>query len=413
MKRLILLLVVLLSTSLFAQEESSVPLLDVRSKKYEQSLERFYQTRSVLRNTVPQVMEAELEAQNYRVGPGDFFKVSVFGELENEYEFQILPEGAVLIPTVGEIHVSGLTLKEAKQKILDQVKKNYIRADIRVNLTGLRKFRVYYTGEVKAPGTYFAQGSDRLSDIVEVAVVPAQTEEEVTSSLNDWADDTRIEVEHIDGTKNVYDLTRFYRLGDKSQNPNLRGGDIIYVPSIDLTDSYVVIEGNVGFQGIYPLKEDENLFEFLTRVGALSKKSNLENIVVERKDREIELDLLNDKEVRDFTLQSEDKVIIPTIYERVYVRGEVFRPGALPYRANYTAKDYIGEAGALDSADDIKDVIVIRQKTGDVIMGPDTIVEKGDTIILPKRPREVFKDYITILAPVISLFIATLALVQR
>ncbi len=413
MKRLILLLAVFFSTALFAQEESTVPLLDVRSKKYEQSLERFYQTRSVLRNTVPQVMEAELEAQNYRVGPGDFFKVSVFGELENEYEFQILPEGTVLVPTVGEIHVSGLTLKEAKQKILDEVKKNYIRADIRVNLTGLRKFRVYFTGEVKAPGTYFAQGSDRLSDIVEVSVVPAQTEEEVTSSLNDWADDTRIEIEHIDGTKNVYDLTRFYRLGDKSQNPNLRGGDIIYVPSIDLTDSYVVIEGNIGFQGIYPLKDNENLFEFLTRVGALSKKSNLENIVVERKKQEIELDLLNDKEVRNFTLQSEDKVIIPTIYERVYVRGEVFRPGAFPYRANYTAKDYIGEAGALDTADDIKDVMVVRRSTGEVIMGPDTIVEKGDTIILPKRPREVFKDYITILAPVISLFIATLALVQR
>ncbi|MCB0281122.1 MAG: polysaccharide biosynthesis/export family protein, partial [Calditrichaeota bacterium] len=256
--------------------------MDIQNQKYEFSLEKFYQNRSIIRTISPQVLESELQTEKYIIGPGDIFKVSIFGEVENEFEAPVLPEGNVLIPTVGVFHVSGKLLKNAKEIISQALKNNYLKAEIAVSLSGLRKFRVYFTGEVKAPGTYFAQGSDRLSDIIEVSVVEAKQPDEVTSSLSDWADDTNIKITHKDSTFEYYDLSRFYRHGDKSQNPNLKGGDIIFVPAIDLKKSYVIIEGNVGFQGIYALKKSETLFDFLTRVSALSKKSNLENIIIER-----------------------------------------------------------------------------------------------------------------------------------
>ncbi|MCB9059321.1 MAG: polysaccharide biosynthesis/export family protein, partial [Calditrichae bacterium] len=368
MKKILLFLLVN-CTLLFAQD--NIPLLELQNQKYEQSMEKLYQNRSVIRNVSPQVLEAELDPDKYKVGPGDQFKVSVFGELENEFEFSVLPVGDVIIPTVGQYRVSGMSLTEAKQLIERVVKVNYIKAEIAVNITGLRKFRVYYTGEVKAPGTYFAQATDRLSDIIEISQVQEKPGE-ATSSLNDWADDTSIKITHIDGITNSYDLSKFYRHGDKTQNPNLQGGDIIYVQSIDLKKSYVIIEGNVGSEGIYPLKENETLYQFLTRVSALSKKSNLESLVVERGKTNESINILTEQDrFRNYALQSGDKIIISVIYDRVYVRGEVFTPGAYPYLANYTAKDYIGRAGALDSADDIEEVIVIRQSTGEMLRGAD------------------------------------------
>lgn len=408
----VIILILFISTFIGAQE-NQLPLLDLQNQKYNMSLEKLYQNRSVIRTVSPQVLEAALDADTYIIGPGDKFKVSVFGELEKDFEFDVLPVGDVIIPTVGQYHIAGLTLSDAKKMIERVVQGNYIKAEIAVNITGLRKFRVYYTGEVKAPGTYFAQATDRLSDIVEVSQVPAETPNEVTSSLSDWADDTKIKITHLDGSSDVYDLSRFYRYGDKSQNPNLKGGDIIFVPAIDLKRSYVIIEGNVGFQGIYPLKSNETLFELLTRVSALSKKSNLENLIVERGQKNETINILTEQDrFRNYKLQSGDKIIISTIYDRVYVRGEVFNPGAYPYLANYTAKDYIGRAGTLDSADDIEDVIVMRQKTGEMLRGPDVIVEKGDTIIIPKRAREIFKDYMAILTPIISIGISAYALIQ-
>ena len=203
-------------------------------------------------------------------------------------------------------------------------------------------------------------------------------------------------------------------MGDKSQNPYLKGGDVIFAPSIDLASDYVIIEGNVGFQGVYSLTENETLFEFLRRVSAISKRSNLENVILVRNGERQKIDILNDQEkFRNFQLLDRDRIMIPSMYDRVYVRGEVFNPGAQPYLANYRSRDYIGRAGALDSAVGDDKIIVVRQNSGKVLKGGDVIIEKGDTIILPKRAREVFKDYISILAPIVTLAIATLALVQK
>jgi len=403
------LLIFLLVSSLYSQTES-LPLLNLQNQKYNQSLEKLYQNRSIIRHSVAQVLESELDAEYYIVGPGDLFKITVLGEIENEYNCEVYPEGVVIIPTVGKYNVGGLSLRKAKEMLSKALNDNYLKADISVNLTGLRKFRVYYTGEVKAPGTYFAQGSDRLSDIVEVSIVQTrrilseQEQEEISSSLNDWGDDTRIEIYHKDGSKDNYDLTRFYRQGDKSQNPYLQGGDVIYVPPIDLADSLVTIEGNVEFEGVHQIKEQENLIDFLTRVSALSKKSNLKNIVLERDGRIEVIDLLeNPAKYKSFHLKHNDKILIQEIHEQVYVRGEVFTPGAFPYKANYTARDYIGQAGATDNADELEDAIIYRKTTGEILSGGEIIIEKGDTIMVPKRTREIIKDYISIMAPVIYL----------
>jgi len=403
--KIYLIIIYILFASIFTNAQENIPLFDIQNQKYENSMERFYQTRSITRTMVSQVLEAELENENYVVGPGDKFKISIFGELEKEFERDITPEGSILLPTIGEIKLIDKNLSESKKNIFDRVSANYINAKISVNLIGLRKFRVYLTGEVQRPGTYFAQGSDRLSDILEISG------SESGNGLNDWADDTRIEIQDKNSITSTYDITKFYRNGDKSQNPYLCGGDIIIAPSIDLSESHIIIEGNVGYQGIYPLKRDEKLFEFLRRVTALNKKSNLENIILIRIGEKQTIDILNEQDKYvNFVLQNQDKIIIPTIYDLVYVRGEVATPGALPYLASYRARDYVGRAGMLDSAVEMEDIIIIRQSTGNILNGCDIIMEKGDTIVVPKRGREVFKDYMTILAPIVSLAVSVTAL---
>ncbi len=406
-----------LSFVLLGQTQSILylPSASEQGEKKSNALDLMYQKRSIIDNVpVTQVLEAELEGAHYIVGPGDVFKFTLFDQSGVSFNFSVSPEGNVMINTVGEFHIAGMTLTEAKAFLISGISQYYDKSQFAINLTQLRKFRVYLTGEVRAPGTYFVQGSDRLADVLEASIVKSLSSKEASSSLTDWADNSRIEIRHRDSTITVIDISLFYREGDEKQNPYLHGGDVIFVPSIDLSRDYVVIEGNIGFQGLYALKKNETLFSFLTRVSALSKKSNLQNIVLVRDGERQVLDVLTQKDVRNtFLLKKGDKIIIPTIYEKVYVRGEVRRPGALPYKANYTAKDYIGEAGAMDSADDLASIMVLRQSGDGIAMGPDVIIQKGDTIILPRRAREVFKDYIRILLPILSLGISVYSIVTR
>jgi len=400
----------------WAQTQDYPPLFDPQQKKYETSLEKYYKDRSIIRLPVTQVLETELDSMNYLVGPGDQFKLTVFGEIEKEINFEILPEGTIILPTIGELKVNGKSLCEAKKIIIENTQKYYVKSNIAVNIVGLRRFRIYLTGEVNKPGTYFAQGSDRLSDIIEIA-----------EGITDWADDTQIEIRHEDSTRQFCDLTQFYLYGDKGQNPSLKGGDIIYIKSININDSYVIVEGTAAITsklegevkaaaeenllGIYPLRKDENLYQFLLRIGALSKKADLETIRLIRDNNSMEINLLEPNTTYfSFKLKHRDKIYIPPLINRVFIQGEVKTPGALGYYANYTAIDYVGMAGALETAVSPKGYIIIRSKTGQKIKGGDTIIEKGDTIIVEKKGREVIKDLFSIITPVISLAISVILL---
>lgn len=419
MKTFISFIVSLCLFSSFLKAQDNAPLLDQEQEKYPTSFDKYYKQRSIIRPQTLQVLEKELEASNYIIGPGDKFKANIIGDIETEYEFEVLPEGDVTISTIGAISVGGMTLKDAKEKILKKINEYYINSKININLTGLRRFRVYLTGHVNNPGTYFAQGTDRVSDVIETA-----------QGITDWADETRIEVKHDAGDSTRIDLSRFYMSGDKYCNPFLQGGDVINVPSIDLTGGYVIVEGNAeivstlearevvtnrgmsNLLGVFPLRKDETLYEFLKRIRALNRKSDLEHLEIVRDTTTIKINLLRDiAEFQEFKLKHRDKIFIPLIQDKVYVKGEVQNPGGYPYLANYTAKDYVGQAGALESATDLDEIVVIKNTTGEQQLGGDTIVEKGDTILVPKRGREVLLDFLVTVTPMISLLATTLVLI--
>jgi hypothetical protein len=211
------------------------------------------------------------------------------------------------------------------------------------------------------------------------------------------------------------------------QNPYLQGGDLIHVNSIDIQQRYVIVEGNSNIAtrlegesvesgqsnllGIYPIRSDEKLYDFLLRIGALSKKSNLENIRILRDSLDFKINLLNPEDRNyNIILKHRDKIYISPLVDRVYIQGEVKNPGSLSYYANYKAIDYVGIAGALESSADAEEYLVIRMKTGETRRGGDVVVEKGDTIIVPKRGREVFKDLFVIITPAVSLLLSAIIL---
>jgi protein involved in polysaccharide export with SLBB domain len=286
-----------------------------------------------------QALEVAVDSTSYRLGPGDLLQISVWGPLENQFITEITVEGYVVVPTVSDIYVSGLTLAEGSSLIRKNLQRYFKETSFSIRLIKMRKFRVYLVGEVAKPGTYYMRGVDRISDLLEVA-------EGITPAGNE----SIIQMRHANGESDTLNIIDFYRHGDKTANPYLDGGDVIFIPRIDRSQNNL---NYIDTPGVYQLKK-----------------------------------------------------------EYIYVKGEVNQPGAYPYIANLNALDYAGIAGMRETAQNVNKIYVIHSKTGEVSKGAEVPVGQGDIVVVPQRNRETFKDYLSIMTPIISLGLSTYAIIR-
>jgi polysaccharide export outer membrane protein len=91
--------------------------------------------------------------QEYRLGPGDQLRISVFGEPNLSGEFLVSPSGSISYPLVGEVPAQGKTVNEFSAALADVLRNGYVRQpNISVEVASYRPF--FILGEVGAPGTY-------------------------------------------------------------------------------------------------------------------------------------------------------------------------------------------------------------------------------------------------------------------
>ena len=71
-----------------------------------------------------------------------------------------------------------------------------------------------------------------------------------------------------------------------------------------------------------------------------------------------------------------------------------------------------GQAGLLETSKELEHLYVIRAGSGAIDKGKEVIVQNGDIVVVPRKTRETFKDYLAILTPIISIAISAVALVN-
>ena len=90
----------------------------------------------------------------YILGPGDKLYLRFFGEKDFSGELDIINDGTISIPIVGDVYVAGLTKKMAEEKIEDLLTPHLIQKDVQVLILNPRKIKVIIIGEVNSPGIY-------------------------------------------------------------------------------------------------------------------------------------------------------------------------------------------------------------------------------------------------------------------
>jgi polysaccharide export outer membrane protein len=107
-------------------------------------------------------------SEQYKLGPGDKVRVTVFGDDQLSGEFQVDATGAIAMPLIGDVDAHGRTTNELAAAIAEKLSKDYLKnPKISVEVTDYRPF--YILGEVKNPGSYPYVNGMRVMNAVALA----------------------------------------------------------------------------------------------------------------------------------------------------------------------------------------------------------------------------------------------------
>ena len=263
--------------------------------------------------------------ENYRLGPGDEIIIDIWGASETSLRRTISPEGDIMVSQIGPVYLSGLTIKEAGDKIRRNFANKYEgvsgddpSSDIRVTLGQLRTIRVNVMGEVATPGTYRLSGFSSLFH----ALYNAGGVTNIGSLRN-------IKVMRNGKAVASADIYEYLFNGKLSTDIRLQEDDVIMVPPYSVL---VGIEGEIKRPMYYEMKADETLADLVKYAGGFTGEAYAEELQVVRGTGRVHT-LLTVPEARYAATRLEDgdvvsaNAILDRFDNKVEIHGAVYREG--------------------------------------------------------------------------------------
>lgn len=266
--------------------------------------------------------------ENYQLGAGDELVIDVWGSAEMTYTLPVRRDGTVRVESLGPIHVNGLTLEEAEQRVLGRLSQLYaglnasgpsesnVYAD--VSLGKIRTIKVHIVGEVTHPGSYTLPA---LANVLNALYVCSGPSENGTYR--------RIQVIRGGGVITHFDVYDFLVDGRLENNINLRDQDII---KVDPYVARVEIRGEIKRPALFEIVQGETMGDLLTFAGAFTGEAYTRRLKVYRStETEKRIVGVALQEFSTFPLHGGDEVVVEPVLKRfenrVEIRGAVYRVG--------------------------------------------------------------------------------------
>ena len=297
---------------------------------------------------------------DYQIGPGDQLIISMWGAYQKVYDLTINREGYLLIPEVGQVVLTNLTVAQAKRRLLQIMTPSYqalnygepgATAYLDVTLGKLRVIKVYVLGEAARPGAY------NLSSIS-----TAFTAFYAAGGPSNRGTMRAIRVVRNDRMIAEIDLYDYLLRAEKSADRRLWDGDIVYIPDIG---PKVAVRGRIQRPAVYELKGTESLKELVVISGgptaaAYRERAQIIRIVPpefrdgvqeDRVTLDVDLSRVINDTAETVALFDGDVVTVFSILDLrrdfVVVQGAVWRSGSYQFTPGMRLGDLIGEAQGL------------------------------------------------------------------
>lgn len=263
--------------------------------------------------------------QDYVIGTGDELQVRGWGMVDIDVSATVDRSGAIFIPRVGSVKVSGVQYKDLQGYLKKAVGKIYSNFELTASIAQTRAVQIYVVGHAMHPGTYTLSAMSTMLNALFTSGGP-----DATGSMRN------IQLKRGAQTVSTFDMYDMLSKGDKSSDMTLRDGDVIYIPEVG---PLVALTGNVKRPAIYELKGPANLSDVLTWAGGFDSAAETKQVIVEKNvDNQYKtvVELVADRGVTSAQLAGIP--VKPTDVLRV------FAPGAVPVQAQIQ-NEYVRVSG--------------------------------------------------------------------
>ena len=237
------------------------------------------------------VFSGFVSAEDYRLGGGDIVSIAVWEEPDLTGDFKINSNGTLVINWLDPIDVSGLSVEDAKVKILDVLSKKYVK-NPKITSMSIKEYssnKVLLMGEVKKPGDYKIDGETTLLKVILSAGGPNPTAaDDVILIRNAESKGQSVNSNSDNLTKETFSLHQLMAGKEPSQNVKLINSDVIYIPSnagvteAGSIESGVTVLGAVNKMGIYKLKDGYTAMNAIIDAGGFTKFASKNRTVLVR-----------------------------------------------------------------------------------------------------------------------------------
>ena len=295
---------------------------------------------------LPPLDQSLLQRPNteYRLGPGDVLEIEIVGDLNSRVRTVVGPDGKVYFNMLPGIDVWGLTLAQARAKMVQEMQR-YVREEqpISLALRSAESQKIWVLGRLNKPGAYSLVGPMTLLEAISAAGGPATTATFVprtgggamaataamgggstSSNIDDTADLSRAFVLRKGQLLRV-NFEKLLREGDMAQNIYLQPDDFVYLPSATI--------GNVHVLGAVNMPRAVEFTNRLTLVqavasagGTLIREAYPSQVAVVRgslsqpKVAIVDMHAIIRGEAADIVLEPQDIVYVPHSPYRVLTR---------------------------------------------------------------------------------------------
>ena len=283
---------------------------------------------------------------NYRLSAGDEVLIHVWGDSELNLKLTISPDGTIIIPDIGPVALSGLTIEAAEQRIRQELGRIMATIDgrepntfVSVSLGQIRSIKVNIVGEAVVPGTYTLTSLATLFNALYAA-----------GGVNNIGSLRSIKVYRNSKEIANLDVYNYLLHGEYNTNIRLEDNDMIIIGPYE---QLVVAKGKIKRNRIFELKKGETLSQLLDMAGGFTGDAYTKDVTVKRKSgTRYQIATVTEEQFPTFTFHDGDSLLVDSVipfYEnRITISGAIWRPGEYELNPSvHTVKQLIQQAAGL------------------------------------------------------------------
>ena len=270
----------------------------------------------------------------YILDSGDILNIQLIGQMDSIDSYEISRNGSINIPDIGQLFLSGLSLKEASDMIIANVKQTYIGVDAYVSIKNIRDVSILVSGNAFNPGIYTLSGNSNILHALHAA-----------GGINEFGSYRSINLirdNRVIDSLDIYDILINGRFVSKTR---LRTGDMVF---IDPRSNIVTVEGAFNRSSNYELLDGQKLSDVIDYANGITSKADLSNIFLYRLlDGAIkDIPITNISQFKSIEAKDLDRIFIRNhSFRDVQISGSVLRPGSYKLIEGESIFDLIERAG--------------------------------------------------------------------